>query len=497
MSDTENRPTVPGINRQFHAQTYSLPLDRAQKESGQSLSNVWPSWYHGFKRYAVTTGLFLKDNNVQVNNLTNAMGSCADDILTTLRIDEDTIQYKTLIGKVETFFKVRRNVLAERQKFNKRVQGRQEDGRTVQESVEEFINSLYTLAETCEYGELKDELIRDRIIAGVKDERLSDQLVQQDDLKLEKAVEMARKWEAREADLKTIRGETAQQIDFVGKRKPQKKYAKLNERDSGNSEKCWFCGGARHKRSNCPACNAKCQKCSKIGHYAVVCHGGRWKKVEEVESDESGEDLEEEVVFHMGQIHSNNERWEAEIVTNANPTLWKLDTGAETCVISDSTPWLKNQTIHKTKHKLRGAGGIDLHVLGIFKATLKYKENQVQKDVYVVKNQKNSLLSKSACVELGLIKLAVDSEVHEIGPDSDFKVKYPALFQGLGKMKSEPYKITLKKDCQPHCLYTPRNIAHPLIPRVKKEIESMLEQDVIMEVTAPTDWCSGIVPVPK
>ena len=57
----------------------------------------------------------------------------------------------------------------------------------------------------------------------MKDERLSDLLVQQDDLKLEKAVEIARKWEARETDFKTIRGETTQQIDFVGKENLRKK----------------------------------------------------------------------------------------------------------------------------------------------------------------------------------------------------------------------------------------------------------------------------------
>ena len=34
-------------------------------------------------------------------------------------------------------------------------------------------------------------------------------------------------------------------------------------------------------------------------------------------------------------------------------------------------------------------------------------------------------------------------------------------------------------------------IPHPLLPKVKKEI------GVISPVTVPTEWCSGIVPVPK
>ena len=79
-------------------------------------------------------------------------------------------------------------MLAERQIFNKRIQGGKDDGRTVEETIETFINGLYTLAETCSYSTLKDKFIRDRIIAGVKDERLSDTLVQQDDLTLTKLI---------------------------------------------------------------------------------------------------------------------------------------------------------------------------------------------------------------------------------------------------------------------------------------------------------------------
>ena len=61
----------------------------------------------------------------------------------------------------------------------------------------------------------------------------------------------------------------------------------------------------------------------------------------------------------------------------------------------------------------------------------------------------------------------------------------------------DPYKITLKPNAEPYCLNTPRKIAHPLIPQVKEEIDAMLKQGVVSEVTAPTEWCAGIVPVPK
>ena len=35
------------------------------------------------------------------------------------------------------------------------------------------------------------------------------------------------------------------------------------------------------------------------------------------------------------------------------------------------------------------------------------------------------------------------------------------------------------------------------MPKVKQELDSMLERGVISPVTAPTAWCSAFVPVPK
>ena len=44
------------------------------------------------------------------------------------------------------------------------------------EPVEQFITSLYNLAADCNFGELKDKLIRDRIVVGISDASLSERL---------------------------------------------------------------------------------------------------------------------------------------------------------------------------------------------------------------------------------------------------------------------------------------------------------------------------------
>ena len=84
----------------------------------------------------------------------------------------------------------------------------------------------------------------------------------------------------------------------------------------------------------------------------------------------------------------------------------------------------------------------------------------------MVHNQWCSLLSRRACVQVGLIR-CVDKDVEELttGP-ADFAAEFPALCSGLGKLKNECY-ITLCSDARPFCLYNPRMIPHPLIPKIK------------------------------
>ncbi len=70
--------------------------------------------------------------------------------------------------------------------------------------------------------------------------------------------------------------------------------------------------------------------------------------------------------------------------------------------------------------------------------------------------------------------------------------KYPSVFQGLGNL-GEEYEIKLKGGAKPYSLMAPRHIALPL----KEELSRMESLGVISKVDKPTQWCAGIVVVPK
>ena len=71
-----------------------------------------------------------------------------------------------MIKKFHEFFKVRKNVTYEHARFNRHSQ-------QLEESAEQFITCLYSLAESYEYGDVKSEM-RDHILVGIHDRALSE-----------------------------------------------------------------------------------------------------------------------------------------------------------------------------------------------------------------------------------------------------------------------------------------------------------------------------------
>lgn len=83
--------------------------------------------------------------------------------------EADQNKFETVRNRFEQHFVKRRNIIFERARFNQR---KQEDG----ETANSFVTVLYSLAEHCGYGDLQDEMIRDRIVVGIRDAVLSEKL---------------------------------------------------------------------------------------------------------------------------------------------------------------------------------------------------------------------------------------------------------------------------------------------------------------------------------
>ena len=68
----------------------------------------------------------------------------------------------------------------------------------VDESINDYVTDLKIKARNCNFGDLKDEMIRDKIICGITSEQLRGRLLRQGDISLDKVLEICRSHEARE-----------------------------------------------------------------------------------------------------------------------------------------------------------------------------------------------------------------------------------------------------------------------------------------------------------
>ena len=115
----------------------------------------WSKWIRRFEYFRLASELNKRDEESQVNTLIYSMGDEVNDKLQSFEMStDDRKQYKAVKKKFEGHFMIKRNVIFGRARFSMNVQT---DG----ESVDNFKTDLYTLAEFCDFSDLRDELIRD------------------------------------------------------------------------------------------------------------------------------------------------------------------------------------------------------------------------------------------------------------------------------------------------------------------------------------------------
>ena len=131
------------------------------------------------------------------------------DIYSTFVFETSEVdKIKPLIKKFEEYCIPKQTTTIQRYKFNKRTQ-------SDAESVDQYITELRLLAKDRRFGELQEELICDRIICGVNSERPQARLLPEEDLMLEKAINICKADEESRKQLKNLRKDDSSKVNFV------------------------------------------------------------------------------------------------------------------------------------------------------------------------------------------------------------------------------------------------------------------------------------------
>ncbi|UYV67701.1 K02A2.6-like [Cordylochernes scorpioides] len=443
----------------------------------------WPKWIRRFERFRQASGLINNPENEQVNMLVYCMGDNADDILLSCKIASDQLEnYDKVIECFESHFIPRRNIIYERARFNQRCQ---QEG----EKVNEFITALHSLAEHCNFEMLHDELIRDRIVVGVRDRALSERMQLDTDLTLVKATLMAKQLESvKEQQSSLYQQDSVDQIKKMPnhiketkRHEPKIRQFKSNQL-GGSSHGCTRCGNSNnHDWKNCPAMNSYCNKCMKKGHYAKVC---RSEAINEIKS---------EIAF-LGSVEDNSKKWIVPIKVNNRQINFKIDTGADVNVLPLQYYYQSFQRIklEKSDKVLQGPNGIALETVGMIHVKLQNKGQHLNSKIYIVDKLKQPLLSGETSEKLNIVRMIQQLSSNFLNPKREF----PKIFNGLGHAKIND-KISLQPDAKPYALCTPRRVPIPLMKQVKEQLEEMTRLGVIESVEEPTEWCAGMVAVSK
>ena len=299
----------------------------------------WPRWKRQFEQYSGASGLSGETEARQVSTLLYCMGPEAGDVLATTTIsDVDRAKYETVLKMFDAFFQVHLNVIFERACFNRRNQ-------QIREPAEQYITALYGLIESCNYGELWDKLLRDRLVVSIADQALPEWLQLKVDLTLDNAKKIIRQKEAVNDHHHQLRSsgdgtkKNPVELDAVSgagrprtaRRKPQQKpWSSKPQGASGSSagkQPCKCCGKEHLKGDRCPAKGATCFKCNRLGNFGAQCL-----------SKTVGEAIQElETVFLGAVTETGQSAWKATVQVLGQPIQFKMDTGAEVTPINEDT----------------------------------------------------------------------------------------------------------------------------------------------------------------
>jgi len=275
--------------------------------AGNTAAN-WKVFKEAYSDFATATELTGKGEEIQAATLKTVMGKECRQILSRLDLaEEDKKKPKKILEKLEEYFAPTRNVLYERYLFHSAHQ-------QPNETIDQYMIRLRHLAESCKFGALHEEMLRDRLVLGCRDKGARARLFREKECSLKKALEALQISEATQEQLKDIGSDDSSiPVSAVCHKRITKFKKPIQTKPYYPTSTCKYCGGKHEAdRMKCPAYGKICRQCGKMNHFHTVCLRGKGKAgmkdisvVQESQSEEAESDDELFVVEQVGTVNHN------------------------------------------------------------------------------------------------------------------------------------------------------------------------------------------------
>ena len=429
----------------------------------------WDIFTEQLSHYFTASGITAADKKRAV--LLSTCGTIIYKLLKTL-VSPDDLTSKTfdeLVKLVQDHHHPQPSVIMRRFRFNTCV-------RQQGETVAAFVTRLRDLASHCEYGDSAKELIRDRLVCGIRNDHMQRGLLEVAKLTFEKAFEMALLHEAAEQNSRALNAP----LDVHRTSTSIKHRPRPTDRTTDRATTaCYRCGG-RHLANDCRFRSSVCNYCKKKGHIQRVCRS-RLRQTEHREGSNEREPKRDaqrrdrdrdrahrvddeteppppepnprQVDYNMFVVCTNRVApFTVRVEVEGAPLWMEIDTGAALSLISKTTYsqlWSEGRapTLEKLPIRLRTYTGEELKLVG--KAVVKVcVENQEEVlDLLVVEGSGPSLLGRD-----WLSKIQLNwKEIHKVHTKQasleEILTDHSNLFKDeLGTIKGTSAKLHINPD---------------------------------------------------
>ena len=155
---------------------------------------------------------------------------------------------------------------------------------------------------------------------------------------------------------------------------------------------------------------------------------------------------------------------------------------------------------------LKGYGGHCIANLGTTTLQIAFKDASVSSEFTIVEAPGHpSMIGCRQAQELGIITIHVEEvsgdsaspatqqAAHYVGlSKATVMDEYKDCFDKIGRFPGDQYHIQLIDNPTP-VIHPPRTVPVHILPLYKAELEKMIADDIITDVTEPTDWVNSIV----